>query len=306
MRCKLRNITAGITLTLFTATVRHAAAEEPEVTSYEALIQSAKYVEAQAALENYTAAHPKSWRALYQLGYVYFRQHKIQQSVTLLCRSLVLNGDFADSHRILAYDLNILGRQELALRELERALKADPNSADSHYEIGRICFERGAYLSAVQHLERAKALDPSAVHTYHNLGLAYAAIRENAKAVENFESGLRLNAQRQKRSAWPLIDYATYYNLQGDFSRARTLLLESITIEATWDQAYDELSKADRGLGQTADAIDALQHAIALNPQKSEYHYVLARLYTQTEHPDEAKAQLALYQQSRQASARSN
>ncbi len=306
MRIQLNKSAACAALLVLTVAVGNAAAEEPEIAGFESLIRSGKYAEAQAALEIYTAAHPTSWRSQYQLGYVYFRLHMIQPSVTLLCRSLLLNGDSAESHKILAYDLNILGHQDLALRELERALKADPNSAESHYEIGRIYYERGSYLDAVQHLERAKSLDPTAVRTYHNLGLAYAAVSESGKAVENFEEGLRRNAQSPKPSAWPLIDYATYYNLQGDFDKARALLLHSIAIETTWDQAFDELSKADRGLGQTSDAIDALRRAVALNPQKAEYHYVLARLYTQTHRLDEAKAQLAEYQQSRRANTNPN
>ncbi len=293
-------------LVLTAAAAGTAAEEETEIRRFEAMIQSGNFAEAKASLEPYTAAHPKSWQSMYQLGYVYFRLHMIQPSVNLLCKSLVLNPDFAESHKILAYDLNILGHQDLALRELDRAIKADPKSAESYYEIGRIYYERGSYLDAIHNLEQAKAINPASVRTYHNLGLAYAALREDTKAITNFEEGLRLNSKLQRPSAWPLIDYATYYNLQGEFNKARDLLLKSIAIESNWDQAYDELSKAYRGLGQPKEAIEALQHATALNPQKSIYHYVLARLYTQVNQPEEAKAQIAQYQQERQAASPRN
>lgn len=293
-------------LAAFAATACFAFDEEAEVGRFEAMIQAGNFAEARLALEPYTAANPKSWRSQYQLGYVYFRLHMIQPSINLLCKSLVLNSGFAESHKILAYDLNIVGHQDLALRELDRAIKADPNSAESYYEIGRIYYERGSYLDAIHNLERAKAINPASVRIYHNLGLAYAALREDSKAVANFEEGLRLNSKGQKPSAWPLIDYATYYNLQGEFDKARELLVKSIAIESNWDQAFDELSKAYRGLGQPAKAIEALQQASALNPQKSIYHYVLARLYTQVHQPDQAKAQIAQYQQERQASSPPN
>jgi tetratricopeptide (TPR) repeat protein len=276
------------------------ADQEPEVGSFEALIQSGEYQKARAGLETYVAAHPQSWRGEYQLGYVYFRLHQIKQSLDMLCKSLVLNGQFVESHKILAYDLNILGRQDLALQELERALKLDANSAECHYEMGRILYERGYYASAVKHLEQAKVLDPDAVHTYHNLGLAYAAVRENGKAVENFEVGLKKNAALPKPSAWPLIDYATYFNLQGDYARARDLLLQAVGMDASWAQAFDELSKAQRELGQTGEAIDSLRRAIALDPQKAEYHYVLARLYRQANQPEKAEEQMGEYRRSKQ------
>lgn len=278
-----------------------ARPDEPEIARFDALIGEGHFADAQAGLESYVASHPESWRAQYQLGYIYFRLQQIQRSLEALCKSLVLNQNFADSHKILAYDLNILGRQDLAMHELDLAIKEDPNSAESHYELGRIYYERGSYMQAVQSLERAKALKPDFVRVYHNLGLAYSAIRENDKAVANFEEGLRRNTAQTKPSAWPLIDYATYLNSQNEFERARDMLLQSIKIEKTWDTAYDELSKSYRGLGQTSDAIEALRNAARLNPGKAEYHYVLARLLTQTHQTEEAKIELARYQQNHAA-----
>ena len=281
-----------------------AADVSSEVDRFESLIKAGEYTAAQAGLEAYVRAHPDSWRAQYQLGYVYFRLHRVQQSLTMLCKSLVLNDAFAESHKILAYDLNILGRQDLAITELGRAIHYDPESAESHYELGRIYYEQGAYVDAVKHLEKAREIAPDSVRVYHNLGLAYAAIAENAKAVQCFEEGLRRNAAQIKPSAWPLIDYATYFNLQGNFERARAMLLDAIKIDASSDQEFDELSKAYRGLGQTKEAIDALKRAVALNPRKPEFHYVLARLFTKTNQPAQAEAELAEYQKEQKASTK--
>ena len=280
------------------------AQDDLAIAGFESLIKAGRFAEVGPQLETYIAAHPQSWQALYQLGYVDFRLHRIQKSVALLCKSLVLRPTFADSHKILAFDLNILGRPDLAIRELEQAIKYHPDSAESHYELGRIYYEQGSYLDAVKQLERSKSLAPASVRVYHNLGLAYSALADNAKAVENFETGLRLNTQQPKPSAWPLIDYATYHNLQGNFEKARDMLLEAIQIDSTWDQEFEELSKAYRGLGQIANAIDALKHAITLNPNKADYHYVLARLYTQTNQVALAKEQLSQYESQKSSQAK--
>ncbi len=272
------------------------ASDVPAIANFEALIKAGKYAEVRTVLEDYIARHPQSWQALYQLGYADFRLHRIQPSVAMLCKSLVLNPRFAESHKILAYDLNILGRQDLAIRELEQAIAYDPESAESHYELGRIYFEQGSYLQAIEHLEKAKALGPALIRVYHNLGLAYSAVGDNAKAVDNFDAGLRLNAHQKSPSAWPLIDYATYFNMRNNFEKARELLTHAIEIDNLWDQEYDELAKAYRGLGQTNEAINALKQAIVLNPRKAEYHYVLAQLYRQTHQLAQAKEQLAEFE----------
>jgi tetratricopeptide (TPR) repeat protein len=289
-----RQAISAMLLMLAGVTVR--ADTDPALSSYQALIEAGKFAEASGGLETYVASHPQSWQAFYQLGYSDFRLHRIQQSLAMLCKSLVLNKDFAESHKILAYDLNILGRQDYAIRELNEAIRCDPASAESHYELGRILYERGSYLKAIEQLEKTHSLAPGYVRAYHNLGLAYSAVGDNKKAVANFEEGLRLNAAQTKPSAWPLIDYATYFNLQNNFEKARDLLLQAIKIENMWDQEYDELSKAYRGLGQIGPSIEALKRAVALNPRKAEYHYVLARLYTQTKQPVEAKQELTAYE----------
>ncbi len=282
------------------------SADEQSVRDFESLIKQGRYQDAAAALASYLDAHPQSWRALYQLGYVDFRLHRLGESLTLLSRSLALNQNFAESHKILAFDLNILGRNDLAIQELNRAIALEPKSFESHYELGRIYYDRGSYLQAVHELSQAKLLDPAAVKVYHNLGLAYSAAGENPKAVENFEEGLRRNSQQSKPSAWPLIDYATYFNLQGEFSQARDMLQQSIVIDDHWDQAFSELFKAFRGLGQNALAIDSLKRAIALNPSKAEYHYALGRLYSQANDKAGANHELALYELARHSAKPAN
>lgn len=268
----------------------------PELQRFDALIQAANYSQAVQELSVFVKAHPDSWQALYQLGYADFRLHRIQASVDALCKSLVLNRNSADSHKILAYDLNILGRQELAIHELNETLRCDPANAEAHYELGRIYYEQGLYLRSANELEKSQSLAPDFVRVYHNLGLAYSAIGENQKAVAAFEQGLALNSRQPHPSAWPLIDYATYLNMQNQPEKARDLLLQAIRYEKSWDEAYSELSKAYRALNFPEDAINALRQAIALNRSRPEYHYSLARLYTQLHQLAEAKQELAIYE----------
>jgi tetratricopeptide (TPR) repeat protein len=280
--------------------------DEQAIQHFETSIEAGQYSQIPEQLASYIAGHPQSWRAHYQLGYVNFRLHRFHDSVSALSKSLVLNDKFGEAHKILAFDLNILGRKDLAIRELQKAIALEPKSFECHYELGRIYFDAGFYVKAVEQLVKAKELDSSVVKVYHNLGLAYSAVGDNAKAVENFEEGLRLNAKQAKPSAWPLIDYAAYFNGQNDFQKAKDLLIEATRIDATWDQEFDELSKAYRGLGELGPAIDALKHAVAINPRKPEHHYALSRLYSQTHQGAQARQELAEYERDRKKSESPN
>jgi tetratricopeptide (TPR) repeat protein len=277
--------------------------ENAAIRNFEIEIEHGNYTTVCSQLESYAQAHPDSWRALYQLGYVYLQLHEVRKSLAMLSKSLVLNDRFADAHKTLAFDLNILGRQDLATVELKRAIQLDPNSFESHYELGRILFEQAYYRDAIEQFTKTRALAPEFVKVYHNLGLAYAAVGENANAVAEFQKALDLNSKSSKPSAWPLIDFGTYYNLQGDFEKAKEMLLQAIQIDRTWDQAYSELAKAYRGLGETTKAIDNLKRAIAINPKKPEYHYSLAILYRKTSQTAEATQQLKEYEDSKATTA---
>lgn len=294
-----RNWLVKTVLLLPVAVAFAQSAGDESVGRFETLIKAGQFERVAAQAPDYVASHPKSWQAFYQLGYAYFRLHQNWRSLQALSKSLALNDQFPEAHKILALDLNILGKQELALAELEKAVALDPKSAESNYELGRIEYERGSYLNAAKHLEIAKALDPSAVRVYHNLGLAYAAVGRMDDALSNFDEGLRLNAKQSNPSAWPLIDYGTFLNMRNQFAEARDMLLHAVQIDARWDQAYFELSKAYRGLKQNDDAIAAVKKAITLNHDRPEYHYVLARLYSQTQRTDQAKAELAEYESRR-------
>jgi tetratricopeptide (TPR) repeat protein len=284
--------------------LRAAGDDEAAIHGFEVQIEAGEYAAVSSQLETYTKAHPASWRALYQLGYAYFRLHKIKASLIMLSRSLALNEQFANAHKILAFDLNILGRQDLAMAELKKAIQLDPKSAESHYELGRILFEQGSYLASVEQFQTTEALSPAFVKAYHNLGLAYAALGENTKAVAEFQKGLALNAKVSKPSAWPLIDFGTYYNLQNDFANAKRVLRQAIEIDSSWDQEYSELAKAYRGLGQTENAIETLKRAIAINPNKPEYHYSLAALYRRAGQSAAATQELKAYEQIKSAADR--
>src|SRR5216684_947242 len=86
--------------------------------------------EAEAPVEKYTRSHPQSPEAWYQLGYLYFRLHKIWPSIQALSKSLSIRPKQADAHRILGLDFSILGRLDLAEDELRRAVALDPGSVE--------------------------------------------------------------------------------------------------------------------------------------------------------------------------------
>ncbi len=155
-------------------------------------------------------------------------------------------------HRAMMADED--GRQDVARRELLKAVEADDSLAVAFVQLGQIELSQGAFAEASAHLARARALRPqdSAAAWYH--GQALHRLGNLTAARDALEQSLRLTP--------------------GQYD-ARLLL----------GQIYASLQDA-------AAAEDQLEAAAFLKPKRIEARRELARLYLEQERFGEAAAQL--------------
>lgn len=106
------------------------------------------------------------------------------------------------------------GRWDMAIQELKKALRLDPNIAAVRANLGMAYYFQGEISAAIKELEEALTIEPGRVDAAHGLGLALYEKGELGGAVEAFRAATRLNAQ-------------AYYNLgnaleqQGNIDAAR-------------------------------------------------------------------------------------
>ena len=81
---------------------------------------------------------PKSSWGWYALGYSLFAQQKIGDSINALAKSLELDIRNAEAHKTLGRNLMIIGRFDAAQVEFEQGLRYKPDSAEIHYNLGRL------------------------------------------------------------------------------------------------------------------------------------------------------------------------
>ena len=277
------------------ATYPTSAAPNTEIAEFDRLISTGNYEQAGDRLESYLAENPRSWEGLYQLGYVYFRLHKIWPSIRLLSKSLSINVNNAEAHKVLGMDFTIVNRLDLAAKELALAVELNPKSAESHYALGRVYYEQGAYGRAVTTLQRSIGLDPVYVKAYHNLGLAYEATTQISYAKDAFVKAIELNEKQPSPSAWPYINFGAFYNRRGEFAEALKLLQQAAIYNPQSDEAHFQQAKAYRGLERWDESVQSLQRAIALNDQIPEFFYVLSGAYRRLGKHKESRAALETF-----------
>ncbi|MBI4652429.1 DUF2723 domain-containing protein [Candidatus Desantisbacteria bacterium] len=88
-----------------------------------------------------------------------------------------------------------------ALKELNLALKLDPESADIHNSIGFVNLETGNYLLALEYHNKAKKINPNLAATYYGLGQVYEKLGNKKEAIACWEKYLEME---KKETIWTL------------------------------------------------------------------------------------------------------
>ncbi|MFP5245775.1 MAG: tetratricopeptide repeat protein [Thermoanaerobaculia bacterium] len=114
----------------------------------------------------------------------------------------------ADQWYQLACELEISSTEE-AKDAYERALRADPQHADAHINLGRILHEEGAPAAAEQHYRAALEADPQHETAAFNLGVALEDLGRVDDAIKAYRKALALDAENAD----------AHFNLAGIYER---------------------------------------------------------------------------------------
>jgi Flp pilus assembly protein TadD len=101
-------------------------------------------------------------------------------------------------------DLVLLEREQKLMISRETAafyenfLRAHPDDAPSHMELGKVLGPLGQTAAAAQHLQTALRLDPNRSEAHYLLGIVFFNEEQYPQARAEFESELRLNPNHYK------------------------------------------------------------------------------------------------------------
>ena len=221
--------------------------------------------------------HP--WWGWYTLGYTCFARHKISDSITALSKSLSINVNNAEAHKVLGRNLMLIGRFDVAQREFEAGEKLNPKSAEMPFNLGRLFSIQDLWVESRRAFERALKIDANYMEAHDGLGFALEALGDDAAAVTRYQQAIGLNQQRKGTFASPYVNLSALRLREGGVEAARELARQAVTVNAQTDRAWSQLGRAEEKAGHLGAAVDALARAIEINPRVSSYYYVLASVY---------------------------
>jgi tetratricopeptide (TPR) repeat protein len=198
---------------------------------------------------------------------------------------------------LMGHRLDNAGDAAGALAALERAKKADPNSAEILAEVAGFYAKQNKAEEAIAAADQALKLDPDNVEAHHMLGLVYSAWAEGAVPLPAGQTPERLRQLAIDHftaiQSSPLM--ASDPNLQMSLGRLQLRagraaqavpILEKVAAQVPWSaEPLALLAEARSQVGRLDEAAEALQAAAEINPR---YWVPLGDLYDRLDRPAEA------------------
>jgi Tfp pilus assembly protein PilF len=143
--------------------------------------------------------------------------------------------DKARKHYELGVEYHKQDQADQAIKELQEAIKIDPNYAKAHYELGVLYHEKQDQSNAVSELLQAIKIDPDYAEAHFLLGGIYQLLRGYDQALKEYEEVLRID------SKFPRIHTAI-----GNLYYERGLRTWTRAIKLDWNYLIPDTSKETR------------------------------------------------------------
>ncbi len=275
-----------------------------QIKNFEASIDQDKIDEVEPLVLAYLKEYPNSWRAHYIQGYVLFRMRKIGDSIKELAKSLELNVENPEAHKILGRDFVVIGKFDYAQTELQQAARLKPQSAEIHYSLGEVYSGRDMFKEAKSEFATTIQLDSKYAEAYNALGFAEESLGDDTAALEAYNKALQIADQKGFKFDAPYINLSAYYNRLGKPELALQNAQKAIELDSKSDLAYYQLGRAYQSQGKWDQAAEGFRNAISANPvspSSAQYYYVLSQVYRKLGKTKESLAALERFQELKHA-----
>lgn len=256
------------------------------------------------------AVDPKQSVFHNNLGLALLVLGQIEQAIAEFRTAISLRPDSLDTYNHLGNALCDLKKFDEAASHFQYALSVRPTHAPYQYNLGNCWMRKGiamhpdenssnpqaitdrrqAFENAVACYLKTLALKPDSSEAANNLGNTYQAMGRPADAIEIWQ-----------RSIATKPDFNAYYNLgralyeQDRTDEAQAAMQAGLRLRPDHAESYTNLGNVFRQMGQSQEAIDCFNRAIALNPNRSVAQS--NRLYTLYYHPDYGMPRILLEHQ---------
>lgn len=229
------------------------------------------------------------------LGDMLFDIGKKQEACKYYKRAIELNPEDSETLFNLALLNQELGNFDEAIGCFQNVVKTNPNDFDALNNLGVLFYNhKKDFINAEKYFSRAVQLRPGFVDGYFNLGLVYSSLKQNDKAILNYNKVIKINPKYSKAYFKLGLLFGSDYDktiecytklteLEPDNADAYYNLANAYTNKTTQLPANESQVYADN-------AIKYYEKLIQLNPNLADAWNNLAKFYVNRGRTEESQA----------------
>ena len=237
----------------------------------------------------YRRAHllrPKSFRWIYYLGYVEFKQGQYDQAEKTFRAAILLNPTYLPAKLKLAECMLRVNNFKESGKLYKEIVEQSPENAEAYFGLGRTQAAAGAMNAALVSLNKACALFPQYGIAQYALAVAYRKLGKQKEAAEHFSlykantatippSGdpLRAAVKQLNQGAVAVMQRGLALAETGDVSGAINEQYKALAINPKLVQAHINLMELYGRIADYGKAVEEYQAAVRINPNRADCYY---------------------------------
>lgn len=222
---------------------------------------------------------PDSWRANFNLGNIYAKNHNYKEAIILYKKSLDNNSDNIEAYNNLANSYMAIGDNTKAINIYKKTIETNPKNIQAYNNLGNAFVSTRNLNGAYAAFRKVIELNPKNPSGYNNLSNIYLSSGQFKKAVNILHKLIAITPN----------DINAYYNLALAYSNlnqnndALNIYKKIIKLKPDDIVAYFNMGNRYAAMGKNMQAIVSYEKACEIDPNAAYVYYSLAVVYFREE-----------------------
>jgi tetratricopeptide (TPR) repeat protein len=202
--------------------------------------QSGRLARAEELYRQILAINPNHVDSLHFLGLNAYRVGRIDVAINLIGRAIELNGAVPEFHNNIGGAYHIFGKLDEAISHFRRALALNPNFVEAHFNLGKALYVQGNIDEAIEQYQRVTTIRPDHTEAHNNLASTLSECGKYHQAIVHYQRALSL----QPGNSEVCYNLGLALRAQGHLDEAVTHYRRAVALRPDFAEAHTNIGQA--------------------------------------------------------------